>query len=519
MMPPISERRRSSGRVYAKAGVTKQVHFPPRTRKVSTRDYPSSTRKTRQQTLTQIDFVSRIVPDEENLDLEPIKLEEVGIEEKSPQRKRRKTVHGLPTSRVQTRAARREALKQEEYENNSEEQARNWVQNDSSPPVKATMQPPSTPKRYMKREIPSSSPLNGPLSTQSRRSISRSPLKEKSSNMWSLQLPYLSTEKAIYQAPKLEVRDTYGSENMCSEISTQAPSPSINILDSAISLKQTSTETTSARQSSDENLRRMISQASKENSPITKPSGRYNLPISDSDEENDTDDSENEEFKIGLETQAIFAETTSTSTHDPLSEADYPSTTPKNSNIPPNISHQSLISKHNTFFSPPSNTVLTRILQSPSPSPSPPPHLQQSLSEEASAQPTSDLSRSTQAPPLPPSQATTVDITQLRSSSPIPRTKYPPSKTLQHKEPPLSPPPPPQQQQQQQQQHSYSPTVIIPLSSPLDSITLSSSQHDVYEYEYNGERLTDSQMLPDSLMQDTIVEAPVWEDGEWELES
>ena len=111
--------------------------------------------------------------------------------------------------------------------------------------------------------------------------------------------------------------------------------------------------------------------------------------------------------------------------------------------------------------------------------------------------------------PVPPSQATTVDVTQ-----PSPRNAQPSSSQAiltqssphNHKEFPL--------QQAARSSHTFPsspPPVPPPSSSPL-----ANRKVDPWaEYEWNGVRLTDSQLLPDSLMDDSQIGPPGLSQESW----
>ena len=109
----------------------------------------------------------------------------------------------------------------------------------------------------------------------------------------------------------------------------------------------------------------------------------------------------------------------------------------------------------------------------------------------------------TQTAPIPPSQATTVDITQRTQPLPLARdfssstTKKVSNRTLRSSSPSLPPPPP------------------APLLSSSPVLTRKSPYKDRWLVGsgglWDGRRLTDSQLLPDSLMNDSFAGPPGWE--------
>lgn len=139
-----------------------------------------------------------------------------------------------------------------------------------------------------------------------------------------------------------------------------------------------------------------------------------------------------------------------------------------------------------------------------SPISSPPNHISP---EDPSTPPLSSPSKnppthsSSQAAPVPPSQATTVDITQPQPPLPLPRGASGTfSKVRNQKQRySLSPSPPP-------------PPALPPLpSSPIYTRKTQDDAWMGYAGGWNGKRLTDSQLLPDSLMNDSFAGPPGWE--------
>ncbi|MCJ1417347.1 hypothetical protein MMC32_003690 [Xylographa parallela] len=272
-MPTKTRKNPTARRVYERIDRSKQTFFTPQNRTVLNRNPSLSTPTSRQQTLTQIDFVCRLPDEDEDMDLDYMpeetprekkrrrdmpasdeQDEDASYEEPVPKkRKRRKTapaaigdnndvtlLNDQPSSvrpkrkpvsktvlapKVKTTPSKGTAKKTAKKSTKSvqarpEEAARIYEER-HSPQAQSRrsseimMPPPRTPKTVVKTEIPSSqSPGNTPLSMHSRRSIrndSRSPLKEKSSNRC-MTKPRNDGGKSVRWTPKLEVRDTFEGE-------------------------------------------------------------------------------------------------------------------------------------------------------------------------------------------------------------------------------------------------------------------------------------------------------------------
>jgi len=268
-MPSHPKRRAPSRRVYTSAPNDRQVHFPSRGRSINpTKPTPPASR-TRQQTLTQIDFVTKYLPQDDDLDLDYIEkvaspkrkrrttlpskdaLKEDGSsrrkrrktlpaqctetaleEERSPERRRRRTlpVNDTP-SIVETRTSRRRKVKQgPESEQNATSTTTGKQSNATrtqASPARSELIPPRTPATARKVEIPSSqSPADTPLSTQrtpSMRSPVRSPLKARSTNVRVPLNAGLKGGKLTGWHPKLEVKSSVSWENEDSQPLTVSP--------------------------------------------------------------------------------------------------------------------------------------------------------------------------------------------------------------------------------------------------------------------------------------------------------
>lgn len=231
-MPIRKKRHAPTVQTYETVERPKQAHFTARNRTVTPKNLSLLTPRTRQQTLTQIDFVSRYPSDQEGDDLDY-------IEDETPRaRKRRKTVAEVqPVNNVERRATRASAKRLEPNREDLEEVRP--TQPDEEPPQSSpphvdtaplSMPPPRTPKGIRKWEIPSSqSPADTPLSIRSRataRSISRSPLKQRSTNLLMSRPVPLGAKKGVGVTPKLEVEDTYEDECSRSARSRSSGQPS-----------------------------------------------------------------------------------------------------------------------------------------------------------------------------------------------------------------------------------------------------------------------------------------------------
>ena len=267
-MPTKVWKKQPAQRVYETFDRPKQTYFTPQNRTILNKNLSLSTPTSRQQTLTQIDFVSRLPDESEDLDLEYIQEEaprakrkrktlqasidqddDATYEEPVPRRRKTRkrtpaaiekdndTTHApdqvspvwlrqkpvskaVPATKAKTRTTKR-TVKHAMYSLQGEykENFNIYETLPTSPPAQShrssesMMPPPRTPRTAVKTEIPSSqSPSNTPLSMHSRRSTrnySRSPLKEKSNNRRMIKPLHTNGEKGVRGTPKLEVRDTF----------------------------------------------------------------------------------------------------------------------------------------------------------------------------------------------------------------------------------------------------------------------------------------------------------------------
>ncbi|MCJ1224375.1 hypothetical protein MMC12_001020 [Toensbergia leucococca] len=492
-MPTRSKKRKSSGQIYETVPNQHQAHFSSRNKFTSLRNPSLSTPKTRQPTLTQIDFVS-YTPNqvEEDIDLG------YEYEKVSQKTKRRKTMpaetraHAAPSRRSKRRKVQQSIKAEEDPEEEIKPLAQDIFKTSRPKPNAPEVlmpPPPKTPRTTRKKEIPSSqSPPDTPFSAHRRRSvrtISRSPLKEKSANPHVRTPAHSNVKKRISWAPKLEVADSLGSTSGVSQLSGQVLAP--YRLDSAIIESKIIPERASL-------------------GIIGIRGQRNKTEVCDSDGEFTDENAEDGAFDIGRKTQAVYSsmdipsssfddqiysalvKSESSSTDSlvssnpadpatrPTHEIDNPATQPSKPDSLPNPS-LSAHSPHIGSDSQEASAQLTRdlhrltqpFLQDQDSQYDPtlqlfPPSLKDSIQEEEQPQnPTED-------PSLPPpssnpiSQATTADLTQPTQ--------------------PLPPPP-------------------LVLSSPR------LERDSLVEEEWDGVRLTDSQLLPDSLMGDSLPMPPM----------
>lgn len=579
-MPTRRKKRGPTVQTYETVERPKQAHFTPRNRTVTSKNLSLSTPRTRQQTLTQIDFVSRYSSDQEDVDLNYIE------DDARRARKRRKMMaEAQLVSQVESRATK--ALKRRDISSEDMEEARPAQPDEglphSSPPhghtAPLSMPPPRTPKKTRKMEIPSSqSPADTPLSMRSRKSgrnVSRSPLKQRSTNL-PMSRPLLpGTRKDIGVTPKLEVEDTYEYESSRStrSRSTRQQSTEEYVAAGASFLRlldhpQHFAEHTQEEEVSDSGNRE-IPDTETTDMALSSAAERKSTKseVADSSDEG-AGVGDEEDYSVGNDTGAALGafgilpsqirnqtqqqsmepeghnepslsndETTALVAGSGHTEA-IPQTSQQQPREP---TVQSETSSKTTSSGPSQHTPVPDSHSSTPPKSSTPKAslFPRTESEEASEQLSNDLIRLTQpcpvletdsqfqsawrdyspprtsdaeepdhedqelphlpsdtlsadsAPHVRPSQATTVDVTQ--SSPRIARTQPSPlqcrtqSRRLRSQ---LQPPGP---------LHSSSPPPMAPLSSsPAKGV----------ELVWDGERLTDSQLLPDSLMNDSLPAPP-----------
>lgn len=207
-----------ANRVYSSPAAQQQVRFRPRKQNVVFRRSLGVPQRSRQQTLTQIDFVNV----QEAMDHDDDENEIYDVEGHTRKRKRRRTEGDAPSSTskfhtqtltqlefVSTPASRLEDLVDEE--NDFRDASPDQNQAEGFGPAQ-NMGPPKTPSRRRVYEVPSSESPLSPASVRSQRSLpARSPLRVLDFN---LQMSHSQRQDLGRSAKmKLETQDTFEYEN------------------------------------------------------------------------------------------------------------------------------------------------------------------------------------------------------------------------------------------------------------------------------------------------------------------
>ncbi|KAI9818808.1 MAG: hypothetical protein M1827_007628 [Pycnora praestabilis] len=216
-MDPSSKRRRLSERSHQSNPRPERAYSTPQTRLNSSK-LPYSIPRTRQQTLTQIDFVSWVVPQENDIDLNYVEEEDL------PRRKRKKPQSSETLNRRATRASARGVSTGNDGGldiSSKESESENAGMPPSPSASKVKVESAITPQKVRICEVPSSqSPPETALSLRSQRSLrslSRSPLKEKSGNVRFLPPSPLKWKERPLSHPRLLVKSSLPWENDSSE--------------------------------------------------------------------------------------------------------------------------------------------------------------------------------------------------------------------------------------------------------------------------------------------------------------
>lgn len=547
----------------------------------------------RQQSITQMDPLRDYYhPELENEDLKTDDEEEdTYVASPTRNKRRRVTPKKQYARKFETRSAKRQAAKEEPRVEEQEDQdvlpSRGLEA--EVPMFRAkmptTMLPPKTPVSLRRKEIPSSqSPADTPFSTQSRQSLrdcTRSPLKEKSTNVdSSMQSPM----KGARWSKRLEVADSMETEDEDSPPSVRVES-SIEFVGSIAEPEHIAEEEPllPSRAFSihvdDFNQRLKAAQRTVKEIQNSSQSRPRHEVIDSTDEEDDNEEAE--AFNAGPETQAALASTdhshkSSDQLPEPRPITSKPagdeaelapgqrnaSASPDPLNVPSQPARQSNVEDHLSVHRP-KKVEFVDLASPDAPSPTTPSPLSERPSDpqEVSTQLIADLHGDTQPSglqtesqyeqgwtiytpadeiqsdlepvpyspkpveqpssglmtvpthlirppissppkfykvPMPPSQATTVDVTQ-----PSPRNVTSSSQAVTQRSPklPLS----------SQTYPSSPPPMPPPSSSPLESRKL-----DPWAgYKWDGVRLTESQLLPDSLLDDSQVGPPPLSPESW----
>ena len=574
-MPIRSKKRRSNVRSHEPRSDMKQTLFTPQSRTVARivkTPTPASISRKRQETLTQIGYVIYQNPEDLNLSYDNDDEDDATVDrDEIPHGRKRRRIQNEPEIPVtrQTRSAKRRAAENKLKHEASEHDGLILETNENQEAAQHSMPPPKTPQASGRKEVPSSqSPADTPLSTQSQRSARSflaSPLKERSKNI-GIKTGSAGRRSARW-AQKLEVPD-----NMCDDEEVQAAvqgaQPAL-----AIPIKFEKTEndihTPDVVALRDKGHMHHPRHSEKDVDGSMRKTPIVKSEVSDSEAENEDD---GEGFSAGADTQAVFDALDMRLDSPFLTEESIPSRSSTwtlglaldtsdaisfrerrytgkegssesldqelNGNKKPSQQARPIISrssflrseseevsrqlKNDLHSHTQTGTILEAELQFQSTSHEHEPalafddedldssqpeetasssHLSQGsingeprfpvLPSRTSFPSTNSTDPTSYAAPVSPSQAMTADTTR-------PPPAHPPSQQL------LSSPPPP-------------PPPFLFSSSPLPSRAAAESYAGVWD----GVRLTDSQLLPDSLMNGTLVAPPaLGEDGwEWEQET
>lgn len=315
-MPTRSGKKRPTGGIYETIDRPRQTHFTPRNRTVLSKAHTLSALSTRQQTLTQIDFVSRMSPEDEGSDPDYI------FEAAPRSRKRRKTMPAtvcapkLPEKKTRSNKRKRTSNEESEGAENTLDDSEAVAPRQTEPETTTTtaMPPPKTPRKVIKTEIPSSqSPATTPLSIQSRRSTrnkSRSPLKDKSTNIRNTPAPHTRSIKKISWKPRLEVRDTFDDANGDIQAFFKIQHSESNLGTSERDFAYSSPSgagTTIPNSKSDSGLGLSGDTGATSLGPATtQVKQQIKTEVRDSDSESEEEELEEEAFDAGADTQAAL---------------------------------------------------------------------------------------------------------------------------------------------------------------------------------------------------------------------
>lgn len=478
------------------------------------------------ETLTQMDFLSPGDTEREDPSSDDHEGHRLVPRPASFARKRPKMLKEEPLAReIQTRSVRRRAA----------QRASTSISEDNIPIESPTVYPvqrhgreqpqppmpqPRTPQIRRIREVPSSqSPPDTPLSTHSRRSWgspTRSPLQARSPNIRTAATP--SSRRRLFPT-KLEIADTMdsGEEDSQTPLAAVTAKEDYQIYMPAAprspSVPDLNALKSGGRSHSPVNFNDCASSAA---------SRQVKSEILDSEDEGTDHSVDENDFAAGAETQAaceviassspsqfkekiqlmsVIAQTSSAAEQgedqetEGMEDGEVPS--------PPRLAPETESQFENAWRSLSPPPPLSSFSSSPN-------HI--SPNDPSTPSPPSPFKHPqppTQAAPIPPSQATTVDITQrTQPHLPLPlptnlssSTSKKTSRKLRSSSPSIPRPPPP---------HPLS-------SSPLCSRKMPYEEPWTgYGGGWDNRRLTDSQLLPDSLMNDTFAGPPGWDSQEIE---
>jgi len=501
-MPTRSKKRRSTERVYETEPNVKQCHFSAPKRTIRDRQPAWSAPSKYQQTITQMDpFHALFHPCADDEDLEYDEEEETYAASPVGRKRRKVTPEKAMVRKIETRSAAREAVKPEPHRSRKQISPKAFhrdAEAEPSKPQTSLMPPPQTPRTSRKMEVPSSqSPADSPLSTQARtpaRYHERSPLKERSTNYV---LSKSTPKKVPRWAKKMEVADSF--ENDENESPFKTPRKPVKETKSSTprprgSPYETRSHLSALTMTGESNTLKEVLESSEGHIQRFQDTGRSRTNVVlDSDTDDNIGEDDDEEDKQGLD--ALIGRS---------NEEAY-SRTPM-TNARPGLPNTTLLSKPS-----PASSIANE------------PLIPLSESDEASAQLSDDLHRAI----LPSALQTESQyenawlpyhpITTL-SSSPLSTSPSPPNQAPSTPQPmtvptQLLPPIPPSQATTTDNTQPPSSSLALPSSPPPMPPPPSSSSPSAGKrwagFEWDGVRLTDSQLLPESLMRDSVGGPPL----------
>lgn len=533
------------------------------------------------------------------------RYDEDANEEAPRARKRRKIVKepANPVTRQTRSSARLAAERALKVEDEEDEQNLRLEPDENRIPLqeacRALMPPPKTPQSTRQKEVPSSqSPVDTPFSTQSRKSqrdLSRSPLKEKSTNVRRVGNRDSSARKSVRWAQMLEVADS--TEQDDEECQPSPPAPKVtSSIPKKFKLINDSTRFSGAGSTLPDNSAEVLACPQQqsldgdiEDASVPKT---QNTKVEVSDSEADEED---DDFSEGIDTQAALRTMVTQLDNPNTKEESIPITSTWTPRGVPKASEQATSSKQRDCHSEHSSvnvvrepdisaTSFTSITQPSRPQlsnhPTTPERCKRvtapsfsghsvpsSGSEEASLQLAQDLRSHTQTcimletesqfenawheykPPPPssyeyqdpsdPDESRLSDLTPRALDSEALERNLPFEKAQTPFLPPGTSLPsssnPPQQHPSSSEATTDDTTQSYSLHASLDKLCSSSPRRpsfpfssppqsraaaaaDEYAGDWDGVLLTDSQLLPDSLMNGTLVGPPSLAGTESELD-
>ena len=226
--------RSSRGHLKSYSDGPRQTYFQPRASNVLRRQALTPTPAARQQTLTQIDFVTRTP-----FDYEDLELEYAAPEPARPRKKRRLTTENTETPNVQTRASRRCSLRSTDHvvkqEGSPAQVSPETHSRSHQDGIKAAnlvqlpVPPQRTPRTPSRREIPSSQSPEEPISSVHSRTSVRdpheSPLKDITNRKRDIGSPKFGGNESVKLKPRLVNEATHRHDGQLSVKTPKNPNP------------------------------------------------------------------------------------------------------------------------------------------------------------------------------------------------------------------------------------------------------------------------------------------------------